>query len=527
MDELVFVLNSGKQGQTDLSSLEEVLISSGYDVSIIPSWLESAKRRGKLTEGRKVLSESDIRYLLSELLARLNTANAEFPSLALKVEGQEWVVRGVALQVPNNKVQVTKIQDFKAPEPVVEKSSRPVLQPSFQKQVATKYSLNWITENSEKVYAQMQKNGIPLDLKYLENLAAQSQELLKQALDVVERLSGVRPRPSSTPEMEKALTAVAVKPPRIRGKITITKDWLEKQDNPVARALAQAKAAQYEASTAKSVLAKAKQGRAYPVYVMQEELGRPHAAEINYMNWPPSIKASIRAEPGHFLAEVDFKAAEIRVLAALSHDSTLLSILKEGKDIHTETASEIFNKPVSEVTSEERRRAKTVNFGIVNGQEARGLARELNISEAEAQRYINAFFRKFSGVAKFIIDTVDQARAEGKVRTLHGRERSLSNLLSTDPQKAARLASNHKIQSGLADLMRIGLVHLNDAIKKVGGFVLGTIHDAYLLSVPQSVSPLQLRQMVQQAVVTQNEPEVPLAVDIRVGYSLSQMKEVA
>ncbi len=162
--------------------------------------------------------------------------------------------------------------------------------------------------------------------------------------------------------------------------------------------------------------------------------GRLSSTEPNLQNIPVRtpegrrIRQAFIADDGHQLLAADYSQIELRIMAHLSGDANLLKAFAEGKDIHQATAAEIFNMPLEEVTSEQRRSAKAVNFGLIYGMSAFGLAKQLNISRGLAQEYINLYFSRYPGVADYMENTKQNAKQNGYVETLMGRRLYLPDI---------------------------------------------------------------------------------------------------
>src|SRR6185295_13840015 len=175
------------------------------------------------------------------------------------------------------------------------------------------------------------------------------------------------------------------------------------------------------------------------------------------------IRAAFIPEPGKRLIAADYSQIELRILAHLTDDATLVRAFTSGEDIHTRTAAEVFDVAPQLVTAEMRRRAKVINFGIIYGMGPQRLARELAIPLADAQRYIRSYFERYAGVARFIEETLLEARRQGFVATLLKRRRYLPELTSREEgvrQFAERTAINTPVQGSAADLIKLAMVRL-------------------------------------------------------------------
>ncbi|HEV2715186.1 MAG TPA: DNA polymerase I, partial [Terriglobales bacterium] len=205
--------------------------------------------------------------------------------------------------------------------------------------------------------------------------------------------------------------------------------------------------------------------------------GRLSSANPNLQNIPirtelgREIRAAFTADPGHVILAADYSQIELRLLAHFSNDRLLVEAYRRGDDIHTLTASQVFGVPPLMVTSEHRRQAKVVNFGIVYGLSPFGLSQNLGIETSDAKRFIEAYFEKYGGVRKFIDKTLDEARHEQKVKTLFGRVRPIPDINSKNANLrgfAERTAVNTPLQGTAADLIKMAMIRIDAALVERG-----------------------------------------------------------
>ena len=206
--------------------------------------------------------------------------------------------------------------------------------------------------------------------------------------------------------------------------------------------------------------------------------GRLSSSNPNLQNIPirtelgREIRAAFVPRQGWKLLVADYSQIELRLLAHMSGDRLLVEAFRNGEDIHTRTAAEVLGVPPLMVTPEARRNAKAVNFGIVYGISAFGLAAQLGISRAEAEKYIENYFERYAGVRRFIDDTIAEVRQTGVTRTLFGRERPIPDINSRNPNArgfAERTAVNSPLQGTAADLIKLAMVRI-DAALAAGGY---------------------------------------------------------
>jgi DNA polymerase-1 len=257
--------------------------------------------------------------------------------------------------------------------------------------------------------------------------------------------------------------------------------------------------------------------------------GRLSSANPNLQNIPirtelgREIRAAFTAEPGHVLLAADYSQIELRLLAHFSKDPLLVEAYRRGDDIHTLTASQVFGVPPLMVTPDHRRQAKVVNFGIVYGLSAFGLSQNLGIEPSEAKQFINAYFERYSGVRAFIDRTLEEARREGKVKTLFGRVRPIPDINSKNANLrgfAERTAVNTPLQGTAADLIKIAMIRIDTALRERGlkSRMTLQVHDELVFEVPEAEIEV-MRPLVRDQMEKVHPLTVPLLVEIGVGMN--------
>ena len=234
------------------------------------------------------------------------------------------------------------------------------------------------------------------------------------------------------------------------------------------------------------------------------------------------------AEKGWQFLAADYSQIELRILAHLSGDAAMLAAFRNEEDIHTRTAAAVFEVESEEVTSEMRRTAKAVNFGILYGQSAFGLAKSLGISQPEAAEFIAAYFEKFSGASQFIDDVLDRCRVERGVATMLGRRRAIDGVRDHAGRRGAggvfalslpeRTAVNTVVQGSAADLITLAMLKVSRRLvrDKLSSFLVLQIHDELLFEYPDAESePLQ--SLVVHEMGSAMDLKVPLEVSVQTG----------
>lgn len=262
--------------------------------------------------------------------------------------------------------------------------------------------------------------------------------------------------------------------------------------------------------------------------------GRLSSLNPNLQNIPArtelgrEIRKAFVARPGWCLIAADYSQIELRVLAHMSSDPRLLDAFRSGEDIHTTTASEVLGIDPRLVSPDERHRAKAVNFGIIYGLSAFGLAKQLKIPQKSARDYIARYFDRYGAVKEFLQEIVERARKSGYSETLFGRRRPVRNLDSRSaPARAvaARIAQNSPIQGTAADLIKKAMVS-TDAALASGGFraqMLLQVHDELLIEAPRSESE-EVSALVRREMESAASLEVPLVVDLKSGPNWRDMQ---
>ena len=262
--------------------------------------------------------------------------------------------------------------------------------------------------------------------------------------------------------------------------------------------------------------------------------GRLSSTNPNLQNIPirtelgREIRAAFIAEPGHVLLAADYSQIELRLLAHFSGDPLLVDAYRRGDDIHTLTASQVFGVPPLMVTSDHRRQAKVVNFGIVYGLSPFGLSQQLGIEPSEAKQFIQAYFDRYSGVQRFIDRTLDEARREGRVKTLFGRVRPIPDINSKNSNQrgfAERTAVNTPLQGTAADLIKLAMIQIDKEMheRKMRSRMTLQVHDELVFDVLESEVDA-VKTLVREHMENVHKLDVPLLVEMGVGKNWRDLK---
>ena len=256
--------------------------------------------------------------------------------------------------------------------------------------------------------------------------------------------------------------------------------------------------------------------------------GRLSSSDPNLQNIPirneegRRIRQAFIAREGFTIVAADYSQIELRIMAHLSQDQGLINAFSQGKDIHRSTAAEIFGVALDEVTSEQRRNAKAINFGLIYGMSAFGLSRQLGIGRADAQSYMDLYFKRYPGVQTFMHDIREKAKAQGYVETLFGRRLYLPDINSSNGMRrkaAERVAINAPMQGTAADIIKRAMIQLDQKLQNDPDIaMIMQVHDELVFEV-RSEKVEFFREQIKQHMEAAAELVVPLIVEVGVGQN--------
>jgi DNA polymerase I len=260
--------------------------------------------------------------------------------------------------------------------------------------------------------------------------------------------------------------------------------------------------------------------------------GRISSSDPNLQNIPirtaegRRIREAFVAEPGHLLLSADYSQIELRILAHLSKDQTLIDTFRRNEDVHDRTSREVFGELSHIAKDEQRRISKMINYALLYGKSAFTLAKDIGVSRTEAEHFIEAYFARYPSVRRYMEETVEKAREAGAVRTLLGRLRRFPDLRSRNFQiraEAERQARNMPFQGSAADLIKKAMIELHRIMREggMGSRLILQIHDELLLEVPESEAE-EARGLVKKVMEEALVLEVPLVVDARLGRNWAE-----
>lgn len=315
------------------------------------------------------------------------------------------------------------------------------------------------------------------------------------------------------------------------GQYSTAEDVLEQLEHPLPKLLLQYRSLAKLKSTYTDKLPELVDPKTKRIHTSYHQAvtatGRLSSSDPNLQNIPirteegRRIRQAFIAPEGYQLLAADYSQIELRIMAHLSADEGLLEAFRQGKDVHKATAAEVFGVPLEEVTSDQRRNAKAINFGLIYGMSAFGLAKQLGIGRGEAQSYVDMYFARYPGVKTYMENTRTLAAAQGYVETLMGRRLMVRDITAKNPvlrQAAERAAINAPMQGTAADIIKCAMLKVDAALRKenLDAAIIMQVHDELVLEVKTenvgAVAELLKREMANAATLS-----VPLIVEVGAG----------
>ncbi|MBI3944263.1 MAG: DNA polymerase I [Chloroflexi bacterium] len=399
-----------------------------------------------------------------------------------------------------------------------------------------------------RILLEMETTGILLDLPYLQELSREFYQRMEAQESDIFRLAGHPFNINSTKQLATVLFDELGLPKLKRTKTGYSTDAevLEnlREAHEIVSILLEYRQLGKLKSTytdALPLLADPKTGRVHTSFNQTGAVtGRISSSNPNLQNIPirseegRRLRRAFIAQPDWLLMTADYSQIELRILAHMSQDKNLLDAFYRGEDIHASTAAAIYQVPLAKVTSNMRRTAKTINFGIIYGISGFGLAARTELSQSEANQFINTYFQTYPGIRRFLENTKTQAATQGFVSTLMGRRRYFPEL-SNEKQvplsirmAAEREAINMPVQGTAADIVKIAMLRLHQELtnRRLHSRLLLQVHDELVLEVPQEEVEL-LTPLVRDAMEHAYKLVVPLKVEIGAGPNWAEIEELS
>ncbi len=441
-----------------------------------------------------------------------------------------------ASQIPFDQVDIKRATEYSAEDADVTLQLHGALLP----RVAGDAKLNRIYADIEipvaSVLLAMERNGVLIDTQLLQR---QGHELGTKMLELEKKAHELGGGPFNLGS-PKQLCDVLFNRLQLKtikktpsGAPSVDEEVLEKlaQDHPICAALLEHRGVAKLKSTYTDKLPRmvhAKTGRVHTNYAQAVAVtGRLSSTDPNLQNIPVRtaegrrIREAFIAPPGSMIVSADYSQIELRIMAHLSGDKSLVEAFTNGEDVHRHTASEVFDTPRDQVTSEQRRYAKVINFGLIYGMSAFGLAQNLAIERSAAASYMDKYFARYPGVAQYMERTRSEARERGYVETVFGRRLWLPDIRSSNMQRrqgAERQAINAPMQGTAADLIKVAMVEVQAWLEreKLAAKLIMQVHDELVLEVPEAELD-RVKTNVEKLMMGVATLDVPLVVDAGVG----------
>jgi len=519
-------------------------------LAILRAWLEDPARKKigqNLKYDQHVLANHGVRlagvahdtllehYVLESHSRHDMDALAE-RYLGVKTISYDDVTGKGAGRIGFEQVDVTRATDYAAEDADITLRLHHALFP----RIAADDKLTYVYEQIElpvrEVLFVMERNGVMIDRELLET---HSRELERTMLALEERAHAEAGQPfnMNSPKQIGEILFDVKKLPVVKktasGAPSTDEEVLEKLalDYPLPKTLLEYRALAKLKSTYTDKLPRMVNpdtGRVHTNYGQATAVtGRLASTDPNLQNIPVRtaegrrIREAFVAPAGGVIVSADYSQIELRIMAHISEDESLLRAFAEGEDVHRATAAEIFGRSPAEVSAEERRYAKVINFGLIYGMSAFGLAQQLGLERATAQAYIDSYFARYPGVAKYMESTRIQAREAGFVETVFGRRLWLPDIRSANPQRRAgaeRAAINAPMQGTAADLIKLSMIAVQGWIERarLATKLVMQVHDELVFEVPEEEVE-RVKQEVPTLMSGVADLRVPLVVDVGAG----------
>ena len=475
-------------------------------------------------------------YVLNSVVTRHDMDSTVQKYLGLKTITYEEVCGKGAKQITFNQVDVDRATEYAAEDADVTLQLHQALWPQLEAIPRLKDLYESIEQPLVPVLYRMERTGVLVDRELLRKqsgeLAARMLEL--QALAHAEAGGAFN---VDSPKQLQEILFVKLGIPVIRktptGQPSTAEDVLEElaETHALPKLILEYRGIAKLKSTYTDKLPEqidAQTGRIHTSYHQAvAATGRLSSTDPNLQNIPirtpegRRIRQAFVAAPGHSLVAADYSQIELRIMAHLSGDASLLTAFAEDRDVHQATAAEVFGIPLQNVSADQRRSAKAINFGLIYGMSAFGLAKQLGIGRGEAQKYVDLYFERYPGVRRYMDETKQKARDAGFVETLFGRRLYLPEIQSRNQalrQYAERSAINAPMQGTAADIIKRAMIQVDAWLRssKAKARLIMQVHDELVLEVADD-AVTTLVQQIRDHMAHAAELKVPLKVDVGIG----------
>jgi DNA polymerase-1 len=478
-------------------------------------------------------------YLLGE--KSLGLKNLAFARLAVEMTPISELIGTGAKTIPMSQVEIARAADYASADADMTLRLAKVFEPELKEQGLWKLFAE-VELPLTPVLMRMERNGVALDIDLLKQM---SQRLAKQLWtlenDIYESV-GHQFNINSPQQLSNVLFEELKLPTarKTKGGYSTSAAILEelRGAHPAVgfildyRQLSKIKSTYIDALPN---LINPKTGRVHTSFNQtRTATGRLSSSEPNLQNIPvrgemgKEVRQAFIAPKGSYLLSADYSQIDLRALAHLSQDKSLLDAFRHDEDIHSATAAQVFGVDPGKVTPEMRRTAKTVNFGVIYGMSDYGLEQATGLSREEAAAFITAYFEKYPGVKQYLESTKEKARKEGYVQTILGRKRAIPEINHANRQlreAAERMAINMPVQGTSADIIKVAMINLDHEMTKrrLKSQMILQVHDELIFEVPQA-EQAEMKKLVPELMTTAIELSVPLKADVKTGPNWGEMK---
>jgi len=450
--------------------------------------------------------------------------------------GYDEVTGKGASRIAFSGVEIARATQYAAEEADCTLALHDILYPKIEADEKLRFVYEKIELPALPVLFRMERNGVALDAAKLD---AQSHELGKEMMAAEQKAYEAAGQPFNlgSPKQIREILFDRQKLP-VRKKTPTGEPSTDEEvlaelalDHPLPKLILEHRALSKLKSTYTDKLPKSVfpgTGRVHTTYGQTTAVtGRLASNDPNLQNIPirtpqgRRIREAFIAPPGRKIVSADYSQIELRIMAHLSRDESLVRAFRQGDDVHRATAAEVFGVPLDKVTHDERRAAKVINFGLIYGMSAFGVAQNLGIERTTAQAYIDSYFARYPGVKRYMDETRERARTQGYVETVFGRRLWLPEMKSGSParrQAAERAAINAPMQGTAADLIKLAMVAVQDFLdaEKLKSLLIMQVHDELVLEVPEAELAI-VQERVRELMQNVARLDVALVVDVGAG----------
>jgi DNA polymerase-1 len=475
-------------------------------------------------------------YVLNSTVTRHDMDSVAKRYLGVDTIHYEDVAGKGAKQIGFEQVEIQRAADYSAEDADVTLQLHHALWPQLEAIPSLKEVYEDIEQPLVPVLLRMEHTGVLIDVELMRK---QSSELAKRMEEVKVECHRIAEQPFNvdSPKQLQEILFGKLGIPALRktptGQPSTAEDVLEElaEEHELPKLIMEYRGLTKLKSTYTDKLplqVNARTGRIHTSYHQAvAATGRLSSQDPNLQNIPirssegRRIRQAFIAPKGYKLLAADYSQIELRIMAHLSGDESLLTAFADDRDIHQATASEVLGVPLDQVTSEQRRSAKAINFGLIYGMSAFGLAKQLGVGRNEAQKYVDLYFERYPGVKRYMDETREQARSQGYVETVFGRRLYLQDINARNAalrQYAERSAINAPMQGTAADIIKRAMIDVHSWLEqsKTDAKLIMQVHDELVLEVREALLEdvtSELRKRMERAA----ELRVPLKVDVGVG----------